>query len=147
MILCDLTTCTCYSIESAWFQHLKLQYDEPLSNLAFNFILRRYTEAGRRSAAPGGGTGGTGDPLREEETARGARVAVPPPGAYEVGDPWRKRRDPRRRSEAFISKEYRFQEPKTTSYKAPGPGTYEAANKPRNPVAVQRSNFQSGSAR
>jgi hypothetical protein len=40
-----------------------------------------------------------------------------------------------------------IQEPKTTSYKAPGPGTYEAANKPRNPVAVQRSNFQSGSAR
>ena len=40
MILCHLITC--YSIESAWFQRLKLKCDEPLSNFAFNFNLRRY---------------------------------------------------------------------------------------------------------
>ena len=51
-------------------ERLELNYDEPPSNLAFKFKLRRYNE---------------------------------------VGDPWRKRPDPRRRSEAFISKEYRFQ--------------------------------------
>jgi len=28
-----------------WFQRLKLQYDEPLSNFAFNFNLRRYSQA------------------------------------------------------------------------------------------------------
>jgi hypothetical protein len=43
--------------------------------------------------------------------------------------------------------EMRFQEPKTTSYVAPGPGTYEAAQKLRNPIPVNRSSFQSGSAR
>ena len=26
----------------AWFQRLKLKYDEPLSNVAFSFNLRRY---------------------------------------------------------------------------------------------------------
>jgi len=31
------------SVESAWFQRLKLEYDELLSNLAFNLNLRRYT--------------------------------------------------------------------------------------------------------
>jgi hypothetical protein len=35
---------------------------------------------------------------------RGGRLQVPPPGAYEVADLWRKNRDPRRRTEAFISK-------------------------------------------
>jgi hypothetical protein len=29
-------------VESAWFQRLKLGYDEPLSRFAFNFDLRRY---------------------------------------------------------------------------------------------------------
>ena len=29
----------------AWFQHLKICYDGPLSNLAFNFNLRPYTES------------------------------------------------------------------------------------------------------
>ena len=42
MILCDPTTC--YSIESAWFQCLKLKYDKPLSNLAFNVHMRRYSK-------------------------------------------------------------------------------------------------------
>jgi hypothetical protein len=42
MMLCDLTTC--YSIEIAWFQRLKLKYDKPLSNLAFDFNLRRYSK-------------------------------------------------------------------------------------------------------
>jgi len=30
------------SVESAWFRLSKLKYDEPLSNFAFNFNLRRY---------------------------------------------------------------------------------------------------------
>jgi len=34
-----------------WFQRLKLQYDEPLSNFAFNFNLRRYNKAVQRHAA------------------------------------------------------------------------------------------------
>ena len=42
MLLCDLTTC--YSNERAWFQRLKVKYDEALSNSAFNFNLRRYNE-------------------------------------------------------------------------------------------------------
>jgi hypothetical protein len=29
-------------VESAWFQRMKLKYDKPLSNHAFNFNLRRY---------------------------------------------------------------------------------------------------------
>ena len=29
--------------DRAWFQHLKLIYDDPLSNFAFKFNLRRYT--------------------------------------------------------------------------------------------------------
>jgi hypothetical protein len=40
VILCDLTTC--HFIESACFQRLMLKCDEPLSNFAFNFNLRRY---------------------------------------------------------------------------------------------------------
>ena len=40
MILCDLTTC--YSIEHAWFQRLKVKCDEPLSEFAFKIKLRRY---------------------------------------------------------------------------------------------------------
>jgi hypothetical protein len=36
---CDLTTC--YSIENA-NQRLKLTYNRPLANLAFDFNLRRY---------------------------------------------------------------------------------------------------------
>ena len=83
----------------------------------------------------------------EERPSRGGRVEVPPPGAYEVPDQWRRKRDPRRRTEAFISKETRFQEPKLTSVQGPGPGRYEAAQKLRNPIPVQRSSFQSGSAR
>jgi hypothetical protein len=47
VILCDLTTC--YSIESAWVQRLKLRYDELVSNFAFNFNLRRYSMIGRPS--------------------------------------------------------------------------------------------------
>ena len=43
MLLCDLITC--YSIERAWIQRLKHKYDEPLSHLAFDFNLRRYTRA------------------------------------------------------------------------------------------------------
>ena len=42
MILCDLTTC--YSYKGACFQHLKLKCDEPLSNFAFKFNSRRYTQ-------------------------------------------------------------------------------------------------------
>jgi len=33
---------------AAWCQRLKLEYDEPLSNLAFNFNLRRYSALGCR---------------------------------------------------------------------------------------------------
>ena len=33
-------------VESAWFQRLKLNYDEPLSSFAFNFNSRHYTAAG-----------------------------------------------------------------------------------------------------
>jgi hypothetical protein len=40
VMLCDLTTC--YSIESAWFQRLKLNFGELLSNLAVSFKMRRY---------------------------------------------------------------------------------------------------------
>jgi hypothetical protein len=31
-------------VERALFQRLKLEYDEPLSNFAFNFNVRRYTK-------------------------------------------------------------------------------------------------------
>ena len=33
------------SVESAWFPRLKHEYDGPLSNVAFNLNLRRYTQA------------------------------------------------------------------------------------------------------
>ena len=50
VMLGDLTTC--YSIESAWFQRLKLKYIKPLSEHAFNFKLRRYKQAdGAKDAA------------------------------------------------------------------------------------------------
>jgi hypothetical protein len=32
------------SVESALYQHMKLECDEPLSNFAFKFNLRRYTK-------------------------------------------------------------------------------------------------------
>jgi hypothetical protein len=32
-------------VKRAWFQHLNLKCDGPLSNFAFNFNLRRYNEA------------------------------------------------------------------------------------------------------
>ena len=41
VMLCNLTPC--YSIDNAWFQRLKLNYDTSLSNFAFNSNLRRYT--------------------------------------------------------------------------------------------------------
>jgi hypothetical protein len=31
-------------VESAWFKRLRLTYEEPLSNFAFNFNLRRYNK-------------------------------------------------------------------------------------------------------
>ena len=34
-------------VDRAWFQRLKLKYDEPLSNFAFNFNLRLYTKGAR----------------------------------------------------------------------------------------------------
>jgi hypothetical protein len=37
---------------------LKLQYEEQLSNIAFNFILRRYTESPQLLAASGAADGG-----------------------------------------------------------------------------------------
>ena len=43
-MLCDLITC--YSIERALFQRLKMTSDEPLSRFAFKFNLRHYSEAG-----------------------------------------------------------------------------------------------------
>jgi len=43
VMLCDLTTC--YSIESARFQRLKLTSDILLSNHGLMFSLRRYTKA------------------------------------------------------------------------------------------------------
>jgi len=45
VMLCDLTTC--YSCRRAWFQRLQLKHDKPLSNLAFNFNLRRYNLAAK----------------------------------------------------------------------------------------------------
>ena len=30
-------------VDSAWFQRLKLRYEEPLSNFAFKLNVRRYT--------------------------------------------------------------------------------------------------------
>jgi hypothetical protein len=36
---------TCYSIGSAWFQRMTLEYNKTLSNVVFNFKLRRYTQA------------------------------------------------------------------------------------------------------
>jgi len=36
------------SVERAWFQRLKLEYDEALSNFVFKFNLRRYTPACRK---------------------------------------------------------------------------------------------------
>jgi len=54
-MLCNLTTC--YAISSAWFQRLKLDYDKPLSNLAFNFNLRRYNAVSRLIGAPPGYVG------------------------------------------------------------------------------------------
>jgi len=32
----------CTRIDRAWYRRLKLKYDEPLSNFAFNFNLRHY---------------------------------------------------------------------------------------------------------
>ena len=43
VILCNLTTR--HSIESAGFQRLKLNCDEPRSSFAFNFNVSRYAEA------------------------------------------------------------------------------------------------------
>ena len=84
----------------------------------------------------------------DHRKSRGGRMHVPPPGAYEVPDLWRKSRDPRRRTDkVFISKENRFTRPKQTNVAAPGPGAYEGGQQLRNPIPVQRSSFQSGSAR
>ena len=55
MTLCDLTACyACYSIESAWFQRLKVKCDKRFSSFAFNCFLRRYTVAvgGMATALP-----------------------------------------------------------------------------------------------
>lgn len=32
------------SVESAWYRHLKLKYDDPVSSFAFGFNLRCYTQ-------------------------------------------------------------------------------------------------------
>ena len=42
-------------IKSAWFQRLRLKCDEPLSNVAFEFNLRRYTKAAMASSLPSAG--------------------------------------------------------------------------------------------
>jgi len=52
---CRLTP-VCPRIDRAWFQHLKLNDDEALSNSAHKFNLRRYIAG--NDAAPGGGAGG-----------------------------------------------------------------------------------------
>jgi hypothetical protein len=41
-------------VESAGIKRLKLRYDEPLSNFAFNFSLRRYIKAAASSPPPPG---------------------------------------------------------------------------------------------
>ena len=45
---CRLTLVSIKTIvgKRLWFQRLKLQYDEPLSNFAFNFNLRRFSAGG-----------------------------------------------------------------------------------------------------
>jgi hypothetical protein len=42
------------SVESTWFQRLKLEYDKPLSSFAFNFNVRLYNVAAAREAASAG---------------------------------------------------------------------------------------------
>jgi hypothetical protein len=49
VLFCDLTTC--YSTESAWFHRLKLKCDEPLSDFAVKFNLRRYKNAANAEEA------------------------------------------------------------------------------------------------
>jgi hypothetical protein len=53
-------------VEGAWFQSLKLKYDELSSNFAFKFDLRCYTMAmcycNRLTTSPGGGGISTGAP-------------------------------------------------------------------------------------
>ena len=39
-------------VDRSWSQRLKLKYDELLSNFAFNFNLRRYTQVRRYSLTP-----------------------------------------------------------------------------------------------
>jgi len=43
-------------VDPTWFQRLNVKYDEPVSNFAFNFNLRHYSEA----AGKGNGNGGAG---------------------------------------------------------------------------------------
>jgi len=47
---CRLTP-GCLRVDSAWFQHLKLKYDERLSNFAFKFNLNHYSGAAGPGAA------------------------------------------------------------------------------------------------
>jgi len=45
LLLCELISC--YALERAWFQRLKVKCDEPLSSFAFKINLCRYTKAGK----------------------------------------------------------------------------------------------------
>jgi len=51
-IYTSLAPCVELCAESAWYQRLKLRYDELLSNFAVNFKLRPQAEAPRRAVRP-----------------------------------------------------------------------------------------------
>jgi hypothetical protein len=68
----------------AWFQHLNLKSDDPLSNVAFNFNLRRHTKvsvlAKRLTALLTDGAG-AGDAAKAKAVAGVANVRLAA-GAY-----------------------------------------------------------------
>jgi len=73
-------------LDSACFQRLKLEHDEPFSKIAYNFKLRRYAEdafAGLDAAAAAGGsiyvTGARPRSPALSPTRRGGRLYTPEP--------------------------------------------------------------------
>jgi len=51
-VRCSVILPRAYSIESTWFQRLNLKCDKTLSDLAFHFNSRRYTEDNRFDLRP-----------------------------------------------------------------------------------------------
>jgi hypothetical protein len=106
-MLCD--PITCYSIARVCLQCLKLKFDELLSNLAFNFNLRRYTmvcgTGSGGGGSGGGGRGGGGEGTRRRLRVggvrgcgrRSARPGAPRPSAVYIIDGSHRRRRHRRR--------------------------------------------------